>query len=93
MPDVLDVLQRNAKKRADNIKSTGREEKRAVETLIDDLKDLEVVEGPLKLGSNSTSNLGRHLQKYADSNKELFDGLERSVIGSDFSLRDKLGGR
>lgn len=97
MPSIMDVVRRNLDKRVDNIKSAGNSERRAVEQLLDDLTDLEIVEGPLDFTSRTTKTLARHFGvNFADNNMDLYDDIERAVNEKDINPRkraEKIGGR
>lgn len=97
MPSIMDAIRRNLDKRVDNIKRAGQSERRAFEQLVDDLSDLEIVEGPLDFTANTTETLAEHFGvNMARNNKELYDELERAVNRSDINPRDMVrrkGGR
>lgn len=94
MPSITDAIRKNVDKRIDNITDAGEEQKRALETFVDDLRDLEVVEGPINLGANTTGNLAKHFGvNYACNNKELVEKLERSVDKGEINPRNRVGRR
>jgi len=92
MVKIVEDITGNIRKRIENLKRTGKKEVEITKKLIEDLKDLEIVEGPFDFSNSTTMNVLEAAQKGAKLNKELFDALERDIAGGEFELGEKIFG-